>query len=311
MISNSGSDERGQYHGGKAGDQTGNEWRIRDWYNRPWNCVLRFDEPVRNEIAKLSEQAAANNHIGYDQWNRLSFIRELEKVGYDPTKITSDCEADCSSGVTACVIAAGYRLGIPQLKKINPSTYTGNMRGNFKNAGAEVLTDKKYLSSDKYLLRGDILLNDKKHCAINLSNGANVSEPKPTPAPVIPTYKPVTDEVVNKVIQGAYGNGDERKKKLESEGYKYDEVQKAVNDRLKSSTKPAPAPAKPVSKEFTVKVKVKYLRIRTSPKIADNNITGKYTGVGTFTIVEESNGWGKLKSGAGWISLDPKYVDRL
>mgnify|MGYP000963524962 CR=1 FL=1 len=37
--------------------------------------------------------------------------------------------------------------------------------------------------------------------------------------------------------------------------------------------------------------------------------TGQFTGKGIFTIVQESNGegatlWGKLKSGAGWISLD-------
>ena len=37
--------------------------------------------------------------------------------------------------------------------------------------------------------------------------------------------------------------------------------------------------------------------------------TGKYTGIGVFTIVAEADGegatkWGKLKSGVGWISLD-------
>ena len=38
--------------------------------------------------------------------------------------------------------------------------------------------------------------------------------------------------------------------------------------------------------------------------------TGQYTGKGVFTIVAESagagstKGWGKLKSGAGWVSLD-------
>ena len=38
--------------------------------------------------------------------------------------------------------------------------------------------------------------------------------------------------------------------------------------------------------------------------------TGQYTGIGAFTIVEvregkgSDKGWGKLKSGAGWISLD-------
>ena len=30
-----------------------------------------------------------------------------------------------------------------------------------------------------------------------------------------------------------------------------------------------------------------------------------------FTIVEEKNGFGKLKSGAGWISLNSKYVKKL
>ena len=43
-ISNSGSDENGAYSGGQAGDQTGKEWRMRDWYNRPWTCVLRYPE---------------------------------------------------------------------------------------------------------------------------------------------------------------------------------------------------------------------------------------------------------------------------
>jgi hypothetical protein len=35
------------------------------------------------------------------------------------------------------------------------------------------------------------------------------------------------------VIYGMYGNGDERKKKLEAEGYDYSRVQSCVNDLLK------------------------------------------------------------------------------
>ena len=30
-----------------------------------------------------------------------------------------------------------------------------------------------------------------------------------------------------------------------------------------------------------------------------------------FTIVEEKNGLGKLKSGAGWISMGSKYVQKI
>ena len=43
MIANSGYDEHGKYSGGTAGDQTGKEWRIIPYYNRPWNCVLRHN----------------------------------------------------------------------------------------------------------------------------------------------------------------------------------------------------------------------------------------------------------------------------
>lgn len=35
-----------------------------------------------------------------------------------------------------------------------------------------------------------------------------------------------------------------------------------------------------------------------------SSITGYITDRGTYTIVDESNGWGKLKSGAGWINFN-------
>ncbi|MBS6180574.1 MAG: N-acetylmuramoyl-L-alanine amidase [Erysipelotrichaceae bacterium] len=65
---------------------------------------------------------------------------------------------------------------------------------------------------------------------------------------------------------------------------------------------------------FQVKVEISNLNIRTGAG-TNHNTTGKFTGVGLFTIVEVRNGpgstsgWGKLKSGAGWISLD--YATRV
>ena len=41
------------------------------------------------------------------------------------------------------------------------------------------------------------------------------------------------DEVAKAVIRGEYGNGAERKKRIEAEGYNYNEVQKRVNQLLK------------------------------------------------------------------------------
>lgn len=62
------------------------------------------------------------------------------------------------------------------------------------------------------------------------------------------------------------------------------------------------------------KVNVSELNIRKGPG-TDYATTGKFTGVGTFTIVEVKSGkgsdagWGRLKSGAGWVSLD--YAKRV
>ena len=43
-------------------------------------------------------------------------------------------------------------------------------------------------------------------------------------------------EVAKDVINGKYGNGDERKKKLEAKGYDYDTVQAKVNQLLGTET---------------------------------------------------------------------------
>ena len=175
MISNSGKDEKGKYNGGVAGDQ-GGEWNIINWYNRPWNCILRHpDEKVRKKLAELARKSALNNMIGYDQYQRNTFWTQLQMVNYDPAKIKTACEADCSAGVIAIVKAVGYLFGLSALQNVN-ATYTGNMRAGFKAAGFEVLTASKYLGSDAYLLPGDILLNDAAHTAINLDKGSKAVE---------------------------------------------------------------------------------------------------------------------------------------
>jgi hypothetical protein len=65
---------------------------------------------------------------------------------------------------------------------------------------------------------------------------------------------------------------------------------------------------------YKVKVSISDLNIRKGPG-TNYAKTGKYTGKGVFTIVETKSGkgstagWGRLKSGAGWISLD--YATKL
>lgn len=180
MISNCGQDERGKYSGGAAGDQTGSEWQIIPWYNRPWNCVLRHpDQRVQADLAYLGRAAAENNNVGYDQGQRTTYWAQLVIASYDPAKIKTKCEADCSSGVAANVKAAGYRLEIKKLQEVSKDCYTGNLRAALKAAGFEVLTASKYLTSDKYLIPGDILLYEGHHTATNLDYSSLAAPKEP------------------------------------------------------------------------------------------------------------------------------------
>ena len=92
----------------------------------------------------------------------------------------------------------------------------------------------------------------------------------------------------------------------ENPGYSvYDESGKAVYGSQGSGNGSSP---------YLVQVSITDLNIRKGPG-TNYGTTGKYTGKGTFTIVETRSGqgsnagWGKLKSGAGWISLD--YAKRV
>ena len=102
--------------------------------------------------------------------------------------------------------------------------------------------------------------------------------------------------------KGAFKELDHAKKCADRhEGYSvFDEAGRAVY-KSKSSL------------PYMVKVTAADLNIRKGPG-TNYAKTGKYTGIGTFTIVEEANGrgassWGRLKSGQGWISLD--YAKRV
>lgn len=185
-ISNSGGDENGALHGGQAGDQTGKEWQLRSWYNRPWTHVFRYEKDARvpQKLAELGCAAALNDNIGYDQYQRATYWTQLQAAKYDPSKIKVKCEEDCSAGVAANVKAAGYLLGIKALQDVSSSMTSRNTVQNLTKAGFTVLTDSKYLTSGKYLQPGDILLYINHHVAMNITKGAKaettatiVSEP--------------------------------------------------------------------------------------------------------------------------------------
>jgi N-acetylmuramoyl-L-alanine amidase CwlA len=54
---------------------------------------------------------------------------------------------------------------------------------------------------------------------------------------------------------------------------------------------------------YTVKITVDVLNVRALPN-ATSTVKTTVKKDGVYTIIEEQNGWGKLKSGAGWINLN-------
>ena len=159
-------DENGKVSGGAAGDQTGKEVCIRSWYSKPWNCVIRFKDPaMRQKVADCMIRAANNVRIGYDQMQRNSLLNYARNVGYDPYKVTTPCETDCSALVTLACIYAGVKEDA--LVKGGNSATTRTLKGLLVATGmVEVLTGSEFTARPDNLQPGDILLAEGHHVAV-------------------------------------------------------------------------------------------------------------------------------------------------
>lgn len=171
-IGHASIDENGRVTGGAAGDQTGKEICIRNWYAKDWKVLLRAKDPaVRRKIAASCIAACSNENLGYDQSGRNTGLQEAKKVGWDFSKITKKAEFDCSSLAAACVQAAGVNVWDGGNA---PTTRT--LEQVLIDTGAfEALTDKRYLTGTDDLLEGDILLKPGSHVVMVLDDGKTES----------------------------------------------------------------------------------------------------------------------------------------
>lgn len=181
-IGHASIDENGKANSGVAGDQTGKEVVTRQWYNKGWNVLLR---PKNAQLAQKSaaacEAACANENIGYDQYGRNTLHTQAKAVNFDLAAIDSPCECDCSSLMHVCAIAGGANLTYGS----NGYT-TRTMVAAFAASGDYIkLTDDKYLTSDAFLQRGDILVKEGSHTAMVLGSGAQAA-PAPSCAVFLP-----------------------------------------------------------------------------------------------------------------------------
>lgn len=159
--------ENGQLEGGKPGDQSGNEVCSEPWYKheKGWVVVRAKSPEVRKKIAQNMRAACANDMIGYSFWNSCyTLYNEVEKYGWDCSKVNTPCDTNCAKLVLICTKYGG----------VNPENFsTADEVEKLKATGAfDVLMDSKYCSRPDYLLEGDILVTKTKgHTAVVLNNG--------------------------------------------------------------------------------------------------------------------------------------------
>lgn len=108
LFSSACQDERGKYQGGRAGDQTGKEVRTTNAYQhkKGWRIFRHPNTKTAYWIGTNARVMADNNNFGYDQLERLSGYNKAKAAGWEPKRVNTLCELDCSSFVRTAVACA-------------------------------------------------------------------------------------------------------------------------------------------------------------------------------------------------------------
>lgn len=203
---------------GNAGDQTGKELNIKEWYNRPWDAVIRYkDSEISSKAVKIAKTLTESNLVGYSQADRNSLYNVLKKYNFDITRyiasgVKTNC--DCSSFVYAC-----FACVLPRLRNDNNAPTTHTFIDFFDNYEFSVFTNENYTRSSKNLLNGDILLSIGKHTAI-------VYDDSTTTTHYSDSVENALAVIASEVLKGTFGNGEKRKENI------YKAVQQKVNKLL-------------------------------------------------------------------------------
>lgn len=262
-------------------------------------------ETLGSIFASTSKEASSNYGIGYDGRIGL-YVEEKDRSwctsssSNDNRAITIEVASDtyhpyrvkdvAYKSLIKLLVDICKRNGI---KKLVWSTNKSE-RMNHLN-GCNMTVHRDYANKS---CPGDYLYNLHGQIAkeVNAQLGSGTSSTtKKTLYRVRKTWKDVKSQ------KGAFNDLSNAKKCADkNKGYSvFDESGKTVyTSKATNSTS-----------SFKVQISISDLNIRKGPG-TNYATTGKFTGKGVFTIVEtkqgtgSTKGWGKLKSGAGWIALD-------
>ena len=267
-------------------------------------------ETLGSIFASTSKEASSNYGIGYD--GRIGmYVEEKDRswctssASNDNRAITIEVASDtyhpyrvnnvAYKSLIKLLVDICKRNGI---KKLVWSTNKSE-RMNHLN-GCNMTVHRDYANKS---CPGDYLYNLHGQIAKEVNAQLGLGTSSTTKKTLYRVRKTWKDE---KSQKGAFNDLSNAKKCADkNKGYSvFDESGKAVyTSKVTNSTS-----------SFKVQISISDLNIRKGPG-TNYAATGKFTGKGIFTIVEtkqgtgSAKGWGKLKSGAGWIALD--YTTRI
>ena len=290
-------------HGGSDSGAVGNGFKEKDLnlsiamacgnYLKSKGVEVQMSR-VKDEDDDLNQEARESNAFGPD----LTVSIHNNAGGGDGVEawysIVGGLGKTCAENILAEVVKIGQNSrGAKTRKGSNGRDYYGFIRQTkapaviVECAFIDNATDIQIINTEsKRVVMGEAIAK-----GILKTLGIADSAPVTTTTPVTKSI----EEVAKEVIAGKYGNGEARKTAITNAGYDYASVQARVNEIVNGSK----------TSSFTaykVKVTTSALNIRSGAG-TNNKVVGVIRDRGVYTIVDEKSGWGKLKSGAGWISL--------
>lgn len=295
-------------HGGSDSGAVGNGFKEKDLnlsiamacgnYLKSKGLEVQMSR-VKDEDDDLNQEARESNAFGPD----LTVSIHNNAGGGDGVEawysIVGGLGKTCAENILAEVVKIGQNSrGAKTRKGSNGRDYYGFIRQTkapaviVECAFVDNATDIQIIDTEpERIAMGEAIAKGILK-TLGIVDSVPVADPEPIQAPVVTKS---IDEIAKEVIAGKYGNGEARKNAIINAGYDYNEVQAKVNEIVNGSK----------TSSFTaykVKVTASALNIRSGAGM-NYKITGVIRDKGIYTIVDEKSGWGKLKSGAGWISL--------
>lgn len=177
--------------------------------------VYTIEGNTSDQVA-YRQYSRSKSNIYYGYPNYSGTINE-SNAGTDLPTSTSD--GNLTKGMTGAAVETMQKM----LIEVGYSCGSSGADGDF---GEDTLAALKKFQKENGLTVDGIYGSASKAKLTVLYNAATGTT----------TATKTTEEVAKEVIAGKWGNGDERKNKLEAAGYNYSTIQKKVNELLKSET---------------------------------------------------------------------------